>query len=154
MLSHMEISYYNWWKLIRGLRQRGGGIRESGAFLLCRPEKAKVCKVVFYDQFDENVSDTGIIQFRGGSKFHKYLSDSKLSVLADIHTHPSNNTNQSISDQENPMIRIKGHIAIIAPNYALNKFLNPCLCSIYKYKGEFKWSTIPKVEHPIKLTII
>ena len=150
----MKISYYNWFKTIQGLKKRGEGRRESGAFFLHRFGENKVCKIVFYDQFDKNVSNTGRIEFKGGNEFHKYLMDNDLSVFADIHSHPTDNTNQSESDKYNPMIRIKGHVAIIAPNFASNRFLLPKDCSIYQYQGERLWRQIMPNECLLKLSLL
>lgn len=146
-----SISIIQWLSLIYGLRKRGKGIKESGAFLLVRPNTNKVCKIVFYDQFDKTVSDSGIIQFKGAINFFEFLARENLEVIADIHTHPSRNTNQSDSDQTHPMIRLKGHIAIIAPNFANNYLLIPSECSIYEYLGNFKWQKFDNLNNPIHI---
>ena len=111
-------------------------------------------KIAFYDTFDPSVSDSGIIQFKGAVKFYEYLTDNNLEVLADIHTHPGNDTRQSQSDQTYPMIRLKGHIAIIAPNFCNSVFIKPTDCSVYKYLGEFMWHKFSKNEIPEKLKLI
>lgn len=140
-----------WFKLIFGLRKRSKGYRESGGFLLSKPNKKNVVKIVFYDQFDKTVSDSGIIQFKGSCNLFEYLKNEKLDILADIHTHPTNNTNQSFSDKRHPMIRIKGHIAIIAPNYATEFLLMPNQCSVYEYQGSFNWRKHDNSTNPLKL---
>ena len=139
-----------WIKLIHGLRIKGGLNKESGAFLLSNINSNKISKIAFYDEFDETVSDSGIIQFKGANKLFQFLADNKLEVIMDIHTHPTTNTRQSISDRKHPMIRLKGHIALIAPSYAKNRFLKPSDCSAYEYLGEFKWRNI---NNPIKITL-
>jgi proteasome lid subunit RPN8/RPN11 len=129
---------------MNGLKRRSEGIRESGGFLLGGLAGNKVQEIVFYDQFDIHVSDSGIIQFKGANVFYQYLAKNDLQVLADIHTHPYKDTIQSESDKTHPMIRIKGHIAIIAPYYAQRLWTLPKNCSFYKYQGNFKWEkTIP-----------
>jgi proteasome lid subunit RPN8/RPN11 len=150
-MQKFTISFAQWSKLILGLRKRSRGIRESGAFLLTKPESGRIDRIVFYDQFDKAVSDTGIIQFKGGYDFYIYLENNALQVFADIHTHPTEATNQSWSDRNHPMIRNKGHIAIIAPEYADNIFLTLNDCSFYRYKGEFKWEKFPKSSLPLTL---
>lgn len=152
-MQKLTISCTHWSKLIRGLKKRSKGIRESGAFLLSKPGSGMIDRIVFYDQFDKSVSDTGIIQFKGGYDFYIYLEKNALEVFADLHTHPTEATNQSWSDRNHPMIRTKGHIAIIAPEYANNIFLMPKDCSFYKYKGEYKWDKFPKSSPPLTLKL-
>lgn len=149
----VSISVFLWLKLIVGLRNRGEGKRESGGFLLGKPGKKRVVKVVFYDQFDDSVSDSGIIQFKGGATFFEFLANQKLEVLADIHSHPTINTQQSDSDKEHPMIRLIGHIAIIAPNYARDLIIFPKDCSAYKYLGKFEWEKFDVSMFPIHLKL-
>jgi proteasome lid subunit RPN8/RPN11 len=153
-MKHMSISMILWYKLIKGLRNRGKGIRESGAFLVGKPELNIVTDVVFYDEFDKTVSQSGIIEFKGAKTFYEYLEKEGLDVKADIHTHPTSNTNQSQSDKTHPMIRLKGHIAIIAPNYAKNYFLLPKHCSVYRYLGDYKWMRFERKNFPIHLKLI
>ena len=43
----ISISIGLWFKLMKGLRRRGEGIRESGGFLLCNPAKNKVVLEVY-----------------------------------------------------------------------------------------------------------
>ena len=153
-MSGISISINLWYKLTTGLRHRAKGIRESGAFLVGKPELNIVSNVLFYDEFDKTVSDSGIIQFKGAKVFYEYLAKEGLEVKADIHTHPTSNTNQSYSDMTHPMIRVKGHIAIIAPNYAKNFFLLPKHCAIYEYQGDYKWITFERKKLPIHLNLI
>lgn len=153
-MQAISISIRLWFKLTRGLRRRGGGYRESGGFLLCNPGKSKVVKIVFYDQFDKSVSESGIIQFKGAATFFEYLSKENLEVLADIHTHPTQNTRQSDSDMKHPMVRIKGHIAIITPNFAKDLFILPKQCSVYEYLGNFNWKKFEISKFPIHLKLI
>ena len=153
-MKEIEISIILWIKLIQGLKRRGKGKKESGAFLLSKPLHKKVFKIVFYDQFDKNVSDSGIIKFKGASLFYEFLALNKLEIIADIHTHPSNDTNQSSSDKNNPMVRIPGHTALIAPNYAKDLFIRPSNCSVYEYQGNFKWKKYNKNNSPITIKLI
>lgn len=152
-MDEFSISVFLWFQLVAGLRKRGKGRSESGGYLLGKPGKSKVVKVVFYDQFDKTVSDSGIIQFKGAAAFFEYLANQKLEVLADIHSHPTTNTQQSDSDKRHPMIRLKGHIAIIAPNYARNPFILPKDCSVYKYLGNFDWEKFEVSMLPIHLKL-
>jgi proteasome lid subunit RPN8/RPN11 len=62
---------------------------------------------------------------------------SNLNVIGDIHTHPGYAI-QSFSDRQNPMIAIKGHIALIVPRFAKQIVLQHEL-GIYEYAGEHRW---------------
>ena len=140
-MKNYEIPITKWLYLISGLRKRGQGLRESGAFLLHKADKIRINKIIFYDQLDPEVSKTGIIRFNGSGyvKLWNLLKDLKMEVAADIHTHPDYNTNQSYADQRHPMVRLQGHVAMIAPNFALNRWLTPGDCSSYIYQGNFNW---------------
>jgi hypothetical protein len=153
----MTISFYMWFFLVYGLRKRGQKKRESGAFLIAKNGSTKVTKIVFYDELDPNVFNSGIIDFNGLGhiKLNSILESEKAEVVADIHTHPFGcSTRQSDSDKKHPMSRIKGHTAFIAPNYATDIFLLPRDCSAYKYEGSFQWQTLVDNNFPLKLTII
>lgn len=142
-----------WLKLMYGLKVRGQGKRESGGLLLSKQGKSKVSKIVFYDQFDKSVSDSGIIEFKGAVFLFDYLAKENLEILADIHSHPTSNTSQSNSDMKHPIVRIKGHIAIIAPNYARDLIVLPKHCSIYEFLGELHWKKISKRESLIQIAV-
>ncbi len=147
----MAVSLIIWVSLIFGLRKRSRGIRESGAFFLSRPGSSKITKIAFYDKFDPTVSDSGIIQFKGAVKLFPFLEKRNYRVVADIHTHPDSNTDQSYSDKTHPMMRLKGHIAIIAPHYARWIFTMPSHCSVYEYLGNYEWAKFEGVNNPIRL---
>jgi proteasome lid subunit RPN8/RPN11 len=142
-----------WLKLMYGLKVRGQGRRESGGLLLCKQGESKVSKIVFYDQFDKSVSDSGIIEFKGAVFLFDFLAKENLEILADIHSHPTNNTSQSYSDMQHPIVRIKGHIAIIAPNYAKDFIMFPKHCSAYEFLGELSWRKFTKKENSIQISV-
>ncbi|MEQ8552321.1 MAG: Mov34/MPN/PAD-1 family protein [Cyclobacteriaceae bacterium] len=150
----MRISIYNWVKLVLGLRSRGQNIRESGAFLIGNSEK--VDEIIFYDEIDPNVASTGIIHFDGKQriKFEDRLQSAGKMILADFHTHPGNSSEQSRSDRENPMVRIKGHLAFIAPYYGHFPIYKPKACSAYYYQGNFEWKRLAGREFPLKVKLL
>lgn len=143
-----------WLSLIIGLRKRAQGTRESGGFLLTYPNSSVINEIAFYDQFDKKVSETGIIQFKGAVKLYKYLALNKKIIAMDIHTHPTKDTRQSISDKKHPMVRIPGHIAMIAPKFASDYTMMPKDCSIYEYCGGYEWKKFERNGLPLKLTLI
>ncbi len=153
----MKMTLFKWISLTRGLRKRGKGIRESGAFLIGKDGSNKISNIIYYDEIDPNAFSTGIIVLDGlyYAKLDMILKINKSVVIADIHTHPIGcSTKQSDSDKMHPMCRIKGHIAFIAPNYASKLFLKPQNCSSYLYEGNFNWKNLEKNNFPLKLTLI
>lgn len=124
------------------LRIRGKGTRESGAFLLSKPESVVVSEFVCFDDLDPN-SLRGNIQFghNGFAKLWNYLEINGLRVVADVHTHPGNWTGQSITDVNNPMISMSGHLALIVPKFAQRRFQLLKGVGIYEYLGAYNWAT-------------
>src|SRR5947207_10523579 len=114
MRTNLRISLLLWRKLMEQLRRRGGGVRESGAFLLGNLGGCKVKRFIPYDDLDRTALVTGIISFQGIGfvPLWNYCRQHKLQVLADVHTHEGKWTGQSGTDQTNPMIETPGHIAL------------------------------------------
>ena len=106
--KRITISLWSWARLVVGLRVRGEGRRESGAFLLGKwnGTSGKVMRVVFYDDLDPNAYQNGIITFHGEglAALWAICRGGDLEVIADCHTHGNANTGQSVMDQRNPMI--------------------------------------------------
>ena len=109
-----------WSDLIRELERRGAGRRESGAFLLAtRGETARVARVAYYDDLDPT-SLTGGVDFHaeGYQRLSEMCRQEGLQVIGDVHTHPSNWVSQSDTDSANPMVALKGHVALIVPHFS------------------------------------
>ncbi|HEX4826337.1 MAG TPA: Mov34/MPN/PAD-1 family protein [Candidatus Polarisedimenticolaceae bacterium] len=132
-------------RVILQLRRRGGGRRESGAFLLGRQQGriTRVTTFVCYDDLDSVAYQAGAIAFHadGYAAFWKYCREKGLAVLADVHTHPGDGVGQSSIDQRNPMMPIVGHTAIIVPKFARTSSWSLSGVGIYEYLGDFKWRT-------------
>ncbi|WP_086851467.1 hypothetical protein [Amycolatopsis kentuckyensis] len=110
--------------LLAQLAHRGGGVRESGAFLLAPGDRADerwvvVTAFALYDDLDPR-SLTGGITFHaeGYSALAEKCRRNRVRVVSDIHTHPRAWVGQSRTDAAHPMSALPGHIALIAPNYA------------------------------------
>ena len=132
--------------MLRDLRKRGQGCRESGAFLLGKSEMRwqTVRTYIPYDDLDPHALATGIIVIRpvGFMKLWQECKRLKLQVLADIHTHPGANTRQSESDRMNPLISQTGHVAFVLPHFAQTwgwKFRG---VGLYQYLGNYKWENL------------
>jgi proteasome lid subunit RPN8/RPN11 len=122
------------------LRQRGAGVRESGAFLLgTREGEARVIKhFIPYDDIDPHAL-RGMILFDGAAmdQVWSICDERGLDVIADIHTHPAG-YGQSDIDRANPMISERGHIALIMPDYARRAF-GPGEVGMYELRGAGHW---------------
>lgn len=143
-IHNLEISRIKWFNLMRGLKKRGNNERESGAFLLARINTIKIIKVLYYDELDPNSLDLGYINFtsKGFLKLWDYLFKYGYQVIADVHTHPGNWTNQSTTDIENPMIDSVNHIALIVPNYSKQVFTGLKGVGVFKFLGNNNWEKI------------
>lgn len=140
----LRIPVLLWFRMVIDLRRRGGGMRESGAFLLgTRSQRDAVVKhYICYDDLDPHALDSGIVMIRreGFSNLWAECKRLRLQVLADVHTHGNDDPVQSESDRTNPMINQAGHIAFILPLFAGTwgwMFRN---VAIYEYQGAFRWS--------------
>ncbi len=131
------------WKHVQAeLARRGGGVRESGGFLLGRFDRMGrrvIERFVPYDEVDPHSLDTGIIDFDGTcfEALFDLCRATGLRVVADVHTHPAE-PYQSASDQANPMIAREGHIALIIPDFA-QKLPAITDIGIYRYLGNRRW---------------
>ena len=131
-----------WKKLRRELAKRGSGTRESGAFLLGRFDRKGrrvIERFVPYDDIDPHALDTGIIDIDGThmEKLFDMCRAVGLSLMADVHTHPGA-PYQSRSDQNNPVVARKGHVAIILPNFAVTD-VKVSEIGLYCYLGNRQW---------------
>ncbi len=142
--SNLKISRLTWLRLVWQLRRRGGGHRESGAFLLGPRAGGMVTSFVCYDDLDPRSLDSGIIRFDGSGYVHlwKMCSERKLKVVADIHTHPGKWTDQSDADINHPMVAQKGHLALILPDYAQHSWSGSRGAGFFRYHGDGDWETL------------
>ena len=145
MATELSISRLMWLRLSWRLRQRGGGERESGAFLLGPKSGGRVTGFICYDDLDPRCLDTGIIRFdgRGYVSLWKACAERKLKVVADVHTHPGDWTEQSEADRTHPMIAQLGHLALILPNFAQHSLFGPNGAGFFRYRGDGRWETMP-----------
>ncbi|MBV8686881.1 MAG: Mov34/MPN/PAD-1 family protein [Alphaproteobacteria bacterium] len=123
------------------LARRGEGRHEAGVFLLghVRGERREVTSEIYYDELDPNAYASGvcILHAAAFSKLWTICREWGLTVVADIHTHPSG-AGQSEADRTNPMVAVSGHIGIIVPNYASVPVQQATL-GIYEYRGGHRW---------------
>lgn len=139
----LSISDDLWRELLTGLRARGRGCRESGAFLLGpKNGSRRITSIVFYDEIDPEAFDTGIIVIDGGAmgELWRICRERAQRVVADVHTHPFG-AGQSESDRMHPIIAEPDHLAIILPRFAAEPIrLNEI--GLYRYLGGFRWDPL------------
>jgi hypothetical protein len=147
----LSCSWLLWRRLLKDLRSRGRGTRESGAFLLGHREATNRCRVVdylLYDDIDPHALDTGIVRLDGRhfGKLWDLCKARGVAVVADVHTHPGG-SGQSPSDQAHPIIARAGHLALIVPRFAAAPVRRPEV-GMYRYVGGGCWHTIPADHRP------
>ena len=152
----LKISHAHWQNMLHDLRQRGGGERESGAFMLAKVGSRAVATTICYDDLDPAALETGIITFHaaGFVKLWGYCQRNGLTVVADVHTHPTDWTGQSESDRTHPMVAVKGHIALILPDFAAPNSLPLNGASVYEYKGNHAWKAHKPKSAPFQISFL
>jgi proteasome lid subunit RPN8/RPN11 len=134
-----------WHAGLAELRRRGGGCRESGAFLLGRrtvgenTERRRVQHFVYYDDLDPHCLDRGIVVFDGAGygPLWRICRETGLQVVGDVHTHPGV-ARQSDADRRHPMIATAGHFALIVPDFA-QRVPKSSELGVYEYAGAHRW---------------
>lgn len=139
----IRIDRETWDELFDELARRGGGLRESGAFLLGKKgvDPAQVTDIVYFDDLDEEALNGAIhLRAHAFSRLWRLCRERELSVIADIHAHPSRWVEQSSTDRANPMVARIGHIALIAPDFAQGSRDAGDL-GVHLYEGESGWQS-------------
>tara|TARA_R110002072_G_scaffold265241_1_gene424143 strand:+ start:9490 stop:9969 length:480 start_codon:yes stop_codon:yes gene_type:complete len=131
-----------WLAGVAELARRGGGRRESGAFLLGDKDACGIRAIrrfVFYDDLEPDCLSSGAVVFQGHGygPLWKDCRRSSLTVVADVHTHPFL-PYQSDLDRRHPMVAVAGHIGLIVPDLARGSS-GPEVLGIYEYIGAHKW---------------
>jgi proteasome lid subunit RPN8/RPN11 len=146
-----------WARIIFQLKRRGRGRRESGAFLLGPEDSAAgiVTSFICYDDLDPDAL-SGAISFHavGYAALWQHCREKNLQVLADVHTHPGHGVGQSSIDQRNPMIPVKGHTAMIVPNFARTSLWSLSAVGVYEYLGDFKWRIHGASQKPRRVSLV
>ena len=111
-ITTIKIPVWLWASMIFDLRRRGGGVRESGAFLLGRDDgdPARVSNYICYDDVDPDAYQQGAIAFHadGCAALWRHCRAKQLQLLIDVHTHPGPDVRQSSIDERHPMLPVVG----------------------------------------------
>ncbi len=140
-MKSLEFAPGVWSALMADLHRRGGGWRESGAFLLHQTTETtrSIQAWLPYDELDPKSLNYSYVRLESSafSRLWTICAELKLEVVADVHTHPMG-PRQSPSDRAHPMISLAGHIALIVPRFACGKVM-PRDLSFNVYLGAGKW---------------
>lgn len=139
----LEVPGALWVALMAHLREQGGGVRESGAFLLGHKTDAgsEVMRFLPYERLQSDALRGDYVALNAGSfaKLWEVCRAESMTVVADVHTHPFG-PGQSRSDRANPMVALKGHIALIVPRFAKGS-PRPQDVGLYVYEGNHQWTS-------------
>jgi len=123
------------------LHRRGEGRHEAGVFLLgsVHGNRRAAVAAIYYDDLDPQAYSTGVCVLHAPAfaKLWAICRARRLTVVADIHTHPGQ-AFQSGADRTNPMVARAGHVAIIVPDFAAPPVERRRL-GIYEYRGQHEW---------------
>ncbi len=132
-----------WCILLCELARRGGGHRESGAFLLGKRLGGRrvIDRFICYDDLDPHCLDSGIVVFDGAGygPLWQHCRKAQLEVVADVHTHRGP-ARQSAADRDHPMIAMPGHAALIVPGFA-QRSVGAGELGVYEYLGDHRWQS-------------
>lgn len=143
--SKLRISLTLWHELTQHLEAASAGRRESGAFLLGGTGQdglRTVQSFVPYEALDpEALTRYAVYMPRAAfSRLFGICEERRQEVVADVHAHPLG-AGQSLSDRANPMMPVRGHIALIVPNYAKCPVrLDEMTFNVYESPGH--WRTV------------
>lgn len=157
--QQIEIPRLLWMRLVSDLRSRGCDRRESGAFLLSGKDSSgrSISRYICYDDLDPHALEYGLVEFHraGFSKLWDICKADNLQVLADVHTHPTSSVMQSSIDKANPMLPVRGHVALIMPKFGDTSAWSLAPIGIYRFAGGGKWESFQHTDTqcPAKLTL-
>lgn len=137
----LEVSVEVWRRLLLHLQHQGGGARESGAFLLGSNSGGTRAATSFlpYEELQADALQEDYVHLSAPSfaRLWDICRSRNLTVVADVHTHRFG-PGQSLSDATNPMVALRGHVAIIVPNFAQGE-VRPEDLGLYVYQGSHQW---------------
>ena len=145
LLPLLEIPRNLFDSLIVDLAASGGGVKESGAFLLGVQDGLRryVSSYLRYDKVAPQSSSQHAyiaLTAKEMARAWDYCYAVGLQVVADVHTHPFGPT-QSISDRAHPIVSVAGHVALIVPNFAKGS-PQPRDLGVHIFGGTGRWRSM------------
>lgn len=139
------VSQKLWVSTWEGLQLRSAGQVEAACVWLgTRTDTAQVAvEVVFLDDLPGTIGRR--LQHRTSRQAVAMLleiaREKQLSIVADLHTHPSDWIDLSEVDQEHPIEYRRGLIALVLPRFALG-LPDLARTGVHEYIGNGQWSTL------------
>ena len=148
-LPLLEIERALYARLMADIARSGRGVKEAGAFLLgsIAPETRKATSYIMYDMVAlESSRKHAYVAFTSQemARAWEMCYASGLQVVADIHSHPQG-PQQSLSDRANPIVSLPGHVALIAPFFAMRN-PQPVDLGVHIFEGAGRWRSMFQAE--------
>lgn len=145
-----------WQATWAGLRERGGGVREAACVWLGTRSGTveHAFDVVYLDDLPGTTARR--VQHRtsreGVDMLLACARDRKMSLVADIHTHPGRRVDLSEIDQAHPIEFRVGLLALVLPHFATTE---PDITTIglHEYAGDGRWHTMRGTEVVARLSL-
>lgn len=140
--SELRMPRWLWDGLVAQLHARTGGeTHESGAFLLGQMTEhgRRVSEVLYFDDLHPEVHARGVVDLPAAAfrRLWAIVRERGVQVVGDVHVHP-HSARQSLIDRQNPLIAMRGHVAIILPNFARPR-IRRWSVGVYVYEGDHQW---------------
>jgi proteasome lid subunit RPN8/RPN11 len=144
-LPLLETSEALYSSLIADLGSSGKGVKEAGAFLLGAVvgSRRRIESYLMYDIVaPESARDHSYVALTAVemARAWDHCYRSGLEVVADIHTHPFGPA-QSVTDRAHPIVSMEGHVALIAPHFALRD-PRPSDLGVHVFQGAGRWCSM------------
>lgn len=141
----LEIPRAIYGTLVTDLAKSGSGIKEAGAFLLGHivDQDRRVFSYLMYEVIaTESSRKHAYVAFTAGemARAWEHCYATGLQVVADIHTHPLG-PGQSVTDRAHPIISVPGHVALIAPFFAMHD-PQPVDLGVHVFEGAGRWRSM------------
>lgn len=143
-MAQLRMSEELWVRTWLGLRERGGGRRESAAVWIgTRSEAVESAEdVLFLDDLAgvrAHALQHCVPRTATSALFRELRARGKV-IVGDVHTHPANWVDLSPTDEEHPIEYRVGLVAVVVPSFAIGE---PAIegVGIHVYRGAGSWDT-------------
>ena len=154
----LEIPEPLWERTWAGLRSRGDGEREAACIWAGTrgPDVWKVDEVLFFDAFDGG-AEAGLLfhvtSREATTSLFALLRERRLQIIADVHTHPADWVDLSLTDAAHPIEYRIGLLALVLPNFAEDA-PELSIVGVHEYLGSGAWRRLTAHEAVRRIQII
>lgn len=143
-MARLNIPASLWTRTWVGLRERGGGQRESAAVWTGTRDDAgeTAMDVVFLDDFPgvrAHALQHCVPRSASAALFRELRARGHV-LVGDVHTHPGSWVDLSPTDQEHPIEYRVGLVAVVIPHFARGAPRTDTI-GIHVYRGSGAWDT-------------